>query len=163
MGSTWRYKDGTDKIENTNNAKDAVLASQSVFLNFDIIKLTFLDESGTYTAIPVVSDPLDIVNDVSSRPANESFWDSILQTISDFFTMLGNVLGFLGVLVLGIAAILVILWLVMLLLRIINIIPSTTIKTILYIVLAVAVLGVLIIALPFWIEQLVVLGGTVFV
>ena len=164
MGSTLRYKDGTDKTENYNNAKDAVLASQSVFLNFDIIKLTFLDESGTYTAIPVVSDPLDIVNDVSSRPGSEGgILNDIWQTIKDFFTMLGNVLGFLGVLVLGIVAIIVIVWIVLFLLRIINIIPSTLIKTILYIVLAVVVLGVLILALPFWVEQLVVLGGTVFV
>ncbi len=40
----------------------AYLAQQSVFFNFDIIQLTF-KQGDTYTVIPVVSSPIDIVND----------------------------------------------------------------------------------------------------
>ena len=38
-------------------------AQSTVFLNFDIIELTFLDKDGIYTVIPAVSDPIDIYSD----------------------------------------------------------------------------------------------------
>ena len=40
-------------------------AQSTVFLSFDIIELTFLNEDGIYTVIPAVSDPIDIYNDVN--------------------------------------------------------------------------------------------------
>ena len=128
------------------------------------MKLTFLDESGTYTAIPVVSDPLDIVNDVTSRPESSGgLFDTILNTIKDFFTMLGNVLGFAGVLLLGIAALVVLVWLVIQLLRLVKLIELNVLKIILIIVLVVAFALVLIFGLTFWIETLIATGGAVFV
>lgn len=41
---------------------DAYIAQQTVFLNFDIIQLTFKSEAGNLTVIPVVADPIDIIN-----------------------------------------------------------------------------------------------------
>ena len=38
-------------------------AQSTVFLNFDVIELTFLDKDGIYTVIPAVSDPIDIYSD----------------------------------------------------------------------------------------------------
>lgn len=43
----------------------AYVARQSVFFDFDVIDLTF-NKDGVYTVIPVVSDPIDIVNDLTS-------------------------------------------------------------------------------------------------
>ena len=43
----------------------AYVAQQSVFFDFDVIDLTF-NKDDVYTVIPVVSDPIDIVNDITS-------------------------------------------------------------------------------------------------
>lgn len=52
----------TRKPLNLSISGQAYLAQQSVFFNFDIIQLTF-KQGDTYTVIPVVSSPIDIVND----------------------------------------------------------------------------------------------------
>lgn len=43
----------------------AYRAKQSVFFDFNVIQLTFND-NGEYTVIPVVSNPIDIINDITS-------------------------------------------------------------------------------------------------
>lgn len=43
----------------------AYVARQSVFFDFDVIDLTF-NKEGIYTVIPAVSDPIDIVNDLTA-------------------------------------------------------------------------------------------------
>ncbi len=64
--------------------------SQSVFLNFDIIQLTF-NGDGKYTVIPVVSNPIDIVNPPSS-PVDYSSSDddmpSLLKTLLSLVVIL---------------------------------------------------------------------------
>ena len=52
--------------------KNAFVVRESVFLNFDIIELTFAKE-GKYTVIPVVSSPIDIYNDIT-LPKVENPW-----------------------------------------------------------------------------------------
>ncbi len=47
---------------------DGFVAQETVFLGFEIIDLTFQDRQGVQTVIPVVSDPIDIVNDVTPPP-----------------------------------------------------------------------------------------------
>lgn len=42
----------------------AYVATESVFFDFDIIQLTF-NKEGDYTVIPVVSSPIDIINDIT--------------------------------------------------------------------------------------------------
>ena len=49
----------------TEHKGQAYVAQQSVFFDFDVIDLTF-NKDGVYTVIPVVSDPIDIVNDLTS-------------------------------------------------------------------------------------------------
>ena len=60
---------------------EAYVAQESVFFDFDIIQLTF-QRDGVYTVIPVVSSPIDIVNDVTP-PTNhrEDAWWKILIAI----------------------------------------------------------------------------------
>ena len=45
----------------------AYVAQENVFLNFDIIQLTF-NKDGTYTVIPVVASPIDIIPSVTPPP-----------------------------------------------------------------------------------------------
>ena len=47
---------------------DGYVAQETVFLNFDVISLTFRGELNTDVVIPCVSDPLDIINGVEPRP-----------------------------------------------------------------------------------------------
>lgn len=57
-------------------------AQQTVFLDFDIIQLTFGKE-GVYTVIPVVSSPIDVVSAITPpvEPANwfQDTWNSIVN------------------------------------------------------------------------------------
>ena len=52
------------------------LAQQSVFLNFDIIQLTFKSEAEKMTVIPVVANPIDIIDPITPPTdfSNEDFW-----------------------------------------------------------------------------------------
>lgn len=43
---------------------NAYMAQQTVFLDFDVIQLTF-NKEGNYIVIPVVSSPIDIINDIT--------------------------------------------------------------------------------------------------
>lgn len=58
-------------------------AQESVFLDFDIIQLTF-NKDGDYTVIPVVSSPIDIVNDITTpvnMPDKLEWWQIVLALI----------------------------------------------------------------------------------
>lgn len=60
----------------------AYRASESVFFDFDIIQLSF-QKDGRYTVIPVVSSPIDIVNDITppvDMPDME-WWQILLAVI----------------------------------------------------------------------------------
>ena len=71
-GFLWTHKKIND---------EAYIAQESVFFDFDIIQLTF-QRDGVYTVIPVVSSPIDIVNDITP-PTNhrEDAWWIILIAI----------------------------------------------------------------------------------
>ncbi len=61
---------------------EAYRASESVFFDFDIIQLSF-QKDGKYTVIPVVSSPIDIVNDITppvDMPDME-WWQILLAVI----------------------------------------------------------------------------------
>lgn len=72
-------------------------ATQAVFLDFDIIHLTF-EKEGEQTIIPVVSNPTDIINDIEEPPVS-SFdkWEDLAdgfrefgESIKGFFNDVGN-------------------------------------------------------------------------
>lgn len=54
---------------------EAYIAQESVFLNFDIIQLTFNDK-GDMTVIPVVANPIDIIDPITPPPdfSNKNYW-----------------------------------------------------------------------------------------
>lgn len=58
------------------NGQDGYVAQETVFLDFDIISLTFRAENGEETVIACVSDPLDIINGLTPpTDLNMSGWD----------------------------------------------------------------------------------------
>lgn len=58
------YNEHTGTNISKQYGNDTFVVRESVFLNFDIIELTFSKE-GKYTVIPVVSSPIDIYNDIT--------------------------------------------------------------------------------------------------
>lgn len=61
----------------------AYIAQESVFFDFDIIQLTF-NKEGEYTVIPVVSNPITIVDDVTpptNIPTSEVQWWRIILAL----------------------------------------------------------------------------------
>lgn len=62
---------------------EAYIAQESVFFDFDIIQLSF-NKDGEYTVIPVVSSPIDIVNDITppvNMPDEVDWWKIALALI----------------------------------------------------------------------------------
>ncbi len=66
----------------SNEAKpDTFIVQESVFLNFDIIELTF-SRDGVYTVIPVASDPIDIYNDITIPEVKDPYaWIKMILLI----------------------------------------------------------------------------------
>ena len=60
----WEYIFGWIISQQTRFEGELYKAQQTVFLDFDIISLTFYGEFG-YITIPVVSDPIDIIPDIT--------------------------------------------------------------------------------------------------
>ncbi len=58
------YNESTGKQISREDNPDTFVVQESIFLNFDIIELTFA-RAGVYTVIPVVSNPIDIYNDAT--------------------------------------------------------------------------------------------------
>lgn len=61
------------------NDTDTFVAQMSIFLDFDIIDLTF-NRNGNYTVIPAVSDPIDIINGIDP-PKEELNWLKLILAI----------------------------------------------------------------------------------
>ena len=85
----------------------AYRAWESVFLDFDIIQLSF-QKDGAYTVIPAVSDPIDIVNDITPPvyiPDGLEWWQIlliVLGIIVGLFLLImffPAILGFIGKLI----------------------------------------------------------------
>lgn len=82
-------------------------AWESVFLDFDIIQLSF-QKDGAYTVIPAVSDPIDIVNDITPPvyiPDGLEWWQIlliVLGVIVGLFLLImffPAIIGFIGKLI----------------------------------------------------------------
>lgn len=59
---------------------DTYVAQQTVFLDFDIIELTF-NKDGVYHVIPVVSSPMDVINGFTPPPAQFEWWKVVLALL----------------------------------------------------------------------------------
>ena len=86
----WLDRNGDEKLMNDERISEdqtqAYVCSETIFLNFDIISLTFNDD-GEYRVFPVVSDPIDVVGDLEP-PADSEFAEDLEafgQSVKDFF------------------------------------------------------------------------------
>lgn len=59
---------------------DTYVAQMTVFLDFDIIELTF-NKDGVYTVIPVVASPIDVINGITAPPKTLDWWKLLLACI----------------------------------------------------------------------------------
>lgn len=59
---------------------DTYVAQETVFLDFDIIELTF-NRDGVYRVIPVVSSPQDFINSVTAPAKETEWWKIILMVV----------------------------------------------------------------------------------
>ncbi len=65
--------------------RDGYVSKQSVFLDFDIISLTF-EKEGQNTIIPIISNPIDIVGDTTvPENSNENFFNWIITILKIVF------------------------------------------------------------------------------
>ena len=139
----------TSWIPNFNwSEAQAYRAKQSVFLDFDIIQLTFSDE-GKLTVVPVVSDPIDIVNPVNPpKDLGNDTLNQILQAI-----------GAWGTLILLIVVALVLLYVAGKLLELFKSIPNKIISGILVILLIVGLILAFYYGISWGIDVITDLGG----
>lgn len=75
--ATTDYKSET--IRNHANSNMGYVASESVFLDFDIIDLTF-NKDGNYIVIPAVSSPIDAIGAITPPPSIIK-WDMIKRIV----------------------------------------------------------------------------------
>lgn len=83
-----RFDDVTNK---EMSDVDGYVAQMTTFLGFDVISLTFEKENSVGTVIPVVANPIDIINDVEPQP-------DIMQDDFDWLAeLLAGIIGMLMV------------------------------------------------------------------
>lgn len=58
------------------------IAEESVFLDFDILSLTF-EKEGKYINIPVVANPIDVVGGITPPPELISIWEKIAEWLKN--------------------------------------------------------------------------------
>lgn len=82
------YYASTAKFEYLDNFfgsdNDGYVAQETVFLNFDVISLTFRGAEGADVVIPCVADPIDIINGVDAPPdlnTEEDKWALLVRLI----------------------------------------------------------------------------------
>lgn len=81
-----------DKVGNGMSAVDGYVAQQTVFLDFDILSLTFRVEGRLDNVMPVVSDPVDIVPsiDASDDVFEQNKPNNPFAGIGDIFDNIGG-------------------------------------------------------------------------
>ena len=74
------YNPFTGRNLSGDYGNDTYVVQESVFLNFDIIELTF-NKDGEYTVIPVVNSPVDIYNDITLPKQATGWWKTLLMYV----------------------------------------------------------------------------------
>lgn len=68
------------------------ISQQTVFLDTKIIQLTFQTKD-KYTVIPVVQDPLDVINGVTNPPPEKGWLERLLEVIGAWGTLILGIVG----------------------------------------------------------------------
>ena len=96
------------KWYDSNNSQPAYMAEEDVYLNLHVLELTYENELGVKTAIPVTSNHIDCVADITTEKTPEQidkqageelaakigrFWDGILDQFKEIGKILALILG----------------------------------------------------------------------
>ena len=121
------YNVERESFTGDNSVCDCQLSTETVFLDFKIIQLTFKDASNKYKVIPVVSDPVDIYKDVTPAivPKIE------LPDWLDGLRGLGDKVAAWIILIVSVVIGVFLLWLLFVILRGINNIDNVIVKFVL--------------------------------
>lgn len=104
---------------NATEVGNAFVAQENVFLNFDVLSLTFKNDDGAYRIIPVINDPIDIISGIVGpvEPPTMGeevgdWWQEFSQKIKDFFKNgwedIGKIIG----IVVAVVVVVFVIWLV---------------------------------------------------
>ena len=104
---------------NATEVGNAFVAQENVFLNFDVLSLTFKNDDGAYRIIPVINDPIDIISGIVGPVAPPTmgeevgdWWQEVSQKIKDFFLNgwedIGKIIG----IVVAVVVVVFVIWLV---------------------------------------------------
>lgn len=121
------YNVEREGILGDNSVCDCQLSTETVFLDFKIIHLTFKDANNKYKVIPVVSDPIDIYKDVTPALTPKIELPNWLDGLKN----LGNKTAAWIILIVSIVVGVLLLWLLFVILRAINNIGNIAVKLIL--------------------------------
>ena len=89
------WKNHTIYDHSINKVKEcAYVAQENIFLDFDIIQLTF-NNDGVYTVIPIVASPIDILPNVAppEKSTLDEFKDNLLEWLTKLWEKLNELLG----------------------------------------------------------------------
>lgn len=92
---TGKNPDKNGLFDDANYGESTYVVQESVFLNFDVIQLTF-NKDGIYTAIPAVSSPIDVYNDITLPKSYTEWWKTLLMYL--LFILLLILLAATGIL-----------------------------------------------------------------
>lgn len=85
------------------SSQDGYVAQETMFLNFDVISLSFRSDKGTEKVIGVVADPIDLIADLEAPsdldPEEQKRKDEIKRTIIAIIILLIGILLLIGVIV----------------------------------------------------------------
>ena len=79
----------------------AYMAEEDIYLNLHVLELTYQNESGGLTRVPVESNHIDCIADLTvektpldiNKQANKELWSDILEKFKDFGKILALILG----------------------------------------------------------------------
>lgn len=102
-------------VDNTS----AFFAEENVFLNFDVLSLTFRNDNGAYRIIPVINDPIDIISGIvgpveqpTMGEEASDWWQELMEKLKDFFKNgwedIGKIIG----IVVAVVVVVFVIWLV---------------------------------------------------
>ena len=77
---TGKNLDKNGLFDSADYGESTYVVQESIFLNFDIIQLTF-NKDGVYTVIPVVNSPIDIYNDITLPKTATDLWSALLAML----------------------------------------------------------------------------------
>lgn len=97
----------------------AFAAQENVFLNFDVLSLTFKNDDGDYRIFPVVNDPIDIISGIVGPEEQPSFedeakdwFDELGKKIKEFFEKSLDLMKIIGIVIAVIVVVIVIVFII---------------------------------------------------